>query len=1833
MTENLPPSDDASYIDIDIGDSVPLVTIPADSWIAAGRGNALRNAEQQRQQAVKALHAVLEQAPRLRTTLRNHLQENLQVDPEACGLYAGDSQATLLSFAARVLSSAVFANPFVEWSTWGLAHDSRYAAWTGRDWVRALNPLLLSLLADSRAAYWDVRMPGHAVSRRAYTQRHLGEHLRSTIELNYGLDRISEKASRLGQLDSSSQYAQLFWNHPGDPAELCPTALLVKPQADDAPWLLYRPAANNPIRSFQNQAALLRWSYEHRQLLWPYLATPLDREADTSFVDVRDMAVDGLAGLLDSALEESDRLTEKYLLQAARESATDPLDWSPLEAWETRRGIHPKEELPEQLKEQLDLLVSADDTLAAEELHFDSLDERLPLGWRKQRIERQEKLLADYLGDEVDPTSAKMTGLRQRQSLLDNQTEALQKLLTDLPDSLDSETWGQTYGETSRFEQLSQHFAQDLLLEARFQHLLGDLAPSRLAWVEHLIERPEPSLQRPVVANAVKLVIGERSWALTGYLAVRATPEDDSEAFDSAWLLHKSGHFGGLSVFADQTQLNNALLKTLYGAWPETLLESAWPQDAQALLKHLDETTEVPSIVMVPITTHVFDYLTQTQLALFTRTASSALQTLQQNLAISTNQARVQAFERLAQRNRTAHIHTKMQSLTHLDDAQRAQLAAAFEALRVAMLSSSRLLQRDLPERGLFARNKLHERLRQSFSVPTLPDITLDIADRTFKQRVPLPESGMANAYKLVVAFSPERSDVPLEKFLLWALDEDLTMRLGNARILFGDNTPAQMRQQLTLSYIANLVKELDLAGAYERQIVDAFKGLTDGSQWAAQLRQETLRAPFEQQLSIINLSRSANLDEEGQHLLERFCQEQQDTALTTTIDYFTLELMPGVAADGSSNRVDLSGVCVLQAETGPVLLLLPDAPNEQVISQYDSTENACRALEEMAYTEAMRSYLASLPLEGDASDHLSYINTAVLQKYTGFIGLGSRRQEPWAQFQANLQMGQLIVENRTSSRSQRDLFLEQAAIRHGRVYDYIKMAMSLVPLVGTTIALYDGWNAANASVEAFLRGDAREGIEHLNSVFLSMVDALLDLTPGSLAANSNAVARTSTRQRTLSTGIPLATVTRRSPSDPFIGYEAEAPAGRWVDHPAAYGTGVVQHAESLSDYIVRHGRYFQVEWDETYRTWRLKGTHARTYKQPVKLSETGHWQTHGSLSGRIIDNGLAGGGAYLGTLYNRGWQTLRGYLRPQPARLSPVEVVSSIDTGRLAQQARLQLTTDALNRAHGFRADRTRGTPADPATIKRALQEATDQLQAFVTFHEQSLDRLHTIRSQVRPAQYRAIYDDLGINLGRQHPKLLQRRRTQMHNCFHDLDRLLQTFDEITNNPLEHLRQLQRIHEELTAALGRLEAEVRRIGHIRNRLQRNNLTIYDQDIAALDMPLDPHGYRIVRLSSLAAGIFKPPSVESYDFLLMLRRVNREVLELRSALFSHGDLAAAGLSRAETHRFLLQLKQRYQRFVNHMLSWQDIFPDFFTAETTRQMRQELASLINEVDGALSASSPSKKIAGNRGRSRPRLFETVDQQLLIGHEISVDGQPTMVVNRTVNSETHTSYTRAPNGKWQPARTASAAPSGPLTSLVASANKRLADVPGQRSKLQQYKGLNMLPADLEDLAQGYAATLRDLAQDIVRKSADDLTDALQTLVQRLEQAADELTTFGRQLRIEQIKASQQPGISHLQYLHTQEQVDIHWSRTLEPARNKQGNPIEYLEEYRIDDRSTGTPLWYAHFHFKNTPGKGFARLEAGHLKLASEVNQGSGAWRGPITESQATALFGGLRPNPG
>ncbi|MBJ9978215.1 hypothetical protein IAE35_22380 [Pseudomonas sp. S75] len=1649
----------------------------------------------------------------------------------------------------------------------------------------------------SGTGFWHARMPGHAISRLAHARQLLHGHWSSSVSLHYGLGEVDARTYDSVELEPTGRYARLRWQAPEQPGVTSQAVLLVVPAEAGESWLLYWPQDAVAIRAFGDLPTLQHWALARRRTLWPSVPG-IELEADSARVQVQPLTGDGIETLLRSLLPTPD-------------TAQPRVQW----------------QLPSALSERLAALVEMDEQLAEEEIHFDALDSRLPLGWCRRRIDRQEQLLNAYLGGNGDPASAAMERLRAQQAKLDAQDAALQAMLAAMPEPFTAQSWSELQGESSRFEHLSTYLADNLLQEAEFQHLLGDLPAPHLHWVRTLVDRPEPSLQRGVVASALAVGVPGRTWKLTGLLMVQAASAQAIEPGDATVLLYKPGHDGGLLSFESEEQLFERLLATLQGAWPEALIDSLWPQDGAALIEHLARPGDSPKLRRVPILNHAFDYLAQTQLALLGEASLAIGTQWRWKIAISGNAARLQAFERLAERNRTDRLQTLLSPLAILDNAQRERLAKAFDDLRKAMRASDALIARDLPERGRFARSRLHEHLGKTYGLTRVSDIRLDIADRTVVTQVPLPESGFGQAYKQTITFSAERSEIPLQTFLLWALDDDLSQRLSDARVIFDDATlAADLQSHLDPPAIAQLSGTLDLAGAYEQTIIDAFKGAAEQTQWQAQWRQEVLRAPYECALKILTLSHPRSLDARGQAVLERFCQEQCTGCNAPSVRHHDLDLRPGTALDGTSHRVALSGIFLVEPDNGPVLLLMPDAPNGKVVTQHDDRQAACRSLEFMALDAPMRDYLAALPIDGEYDKHRSYIDQALLEQFCGFIEVGIARSESVAEVQARLLMGRLVMEHRASSRSKADLYMEREAIRHGRVYDYIKLALGFLPGVGALVALYDGWHAANASVEAFLRNDPAEGIAHLNSVFLSLADAAFDLgtalLPGSV--HTPAHARTLARQSQLAPRPPV--LTRRTRPQPFAGYASQSPSGRWKDHPEVHGRGVYRHVESNADYILHQGQHYSVEWDPTYRTWRLSGNALRTYKQPIRLNAQGAWESHGRVSGHLVDNGLGGGGAYLGRLYQRGWENLRAYLGRPPALLSPEDLLLEIDQGRLSAQSRLIASQEALRT---LVANQVPGSPLSDA-VRHARNAYGDQLQDFVNLHEQGLERLRGIRALAGNPQ-RRLRDGLAYNIAHQHPALIRLRHMQLFAHYEDVLRVQASIEAGPVDLLAQMKALRAQQRLLTQALGQMERELHRAAALKNRLQGANLTTYTLNLDALDLPLDPNSYRVVRLSIEAANVLQLPSALSGDLLLALRQVNRELTPLRSQLFSHQDLASAGLSRAQEHRFLLQVRARYQRFDSFLLSWQDDFPEFVTAQSTRPLRQELARLIEEVEQALAASAPVRRPPAVRhGPQRPRLFETVDQQLLIGREVSVDGEPRMVVSSGLPQEPGAMFTRSMDNRWQASTSAPAAPSGTLSSLLISAGKRLDEVPRQRANLQRYQQMNMAPASLQDLADGYATTLEDLARSVLREGADTLSPVQRALVQQVQRAASDLRLLGKRLRIDQIKALSEPTAAHLEYLHGEDQVRIRWSRVLEPAKNKHGQPSEYLEEYRIDDAGTGQALWYAHFHFRKRPASGFTRLEAGHLKLASQRNQRADAWRGVIDERQATALFGGLRP---
>lgn len=1823
----------------DIVKTLPLTGTPSPDQPLAGKGNLLTLARYTRDHSAKQLRSLLGDAPSLQHCVHRALLSHLQVDPYQCGLRHGDSKVTLLTFATYLLSGPVHANRFTGWSTWGFADTAAQSTMTVADWTRYLNPIVSAAKLHAARGYWDARMPGTTVSRQSHASNLLRKHFNSSLDIGYGLGTLDTSAWLQGS-QPLPHFAQLKWRLASGATLTSAVALLVGPGPDESRWLIYLPDRLDSVQVFSDLQRLRDWAFQNRSRLWsdPRSAVTTGTADD---IIIATLQGDGIDAQMAHALWHYQEIADHHLQQAIEQSTTGLLDLTHLQTWESQRSAMVRETLATSVATAIDEVTASDAALAKEEVHFASLEQHLPLGWRQALIEHQETLLEQYLGEDTEPESARVALLRERQAALDLLQDSHDSYLLELPDQVNATDLQASLGEKTRAEQITEGLCQALLKEARLQNTLGDLSATHLGWIEQLVDRPEPSLQRSVQACALQVSVAEHTWQLAGYMTFRNAPMDDDDSQDTSLLLYRPGQRGGLMAFHDEPALARCLLATLQGAWPDGLLESAHSSDATPLL---DALANAPSISFEhpPIYAHFMQHCVNAIVQALP--ANTPREQARQRLCISENRARATALARLAEKNRSSHIERHLTSLNHLDAGQLAKLADQVDALHNALGASANVLKTSLPSREQYTWHTLNEHLRSIFNVQDIPRITLDIADSVTVVKKVTGQSAMGGAgSRDVPVFSTARSDISLESFILVALDDERRLRLDNATVKFEPAGNSSLERALTPTYIADLITQLDAAGKYETRITNSYLGFEHESLWQVDWRHETLRAPYEVRLRLLALSKPATLDAEGQQLLETFCREQVETASARTIAYHSLVLRPGTAADGSSNQVGLSAIHVIKGVGTPVLLYMPEAPNGSVISQYASDVAACKALQSMVVDPKMARYLATQTQSGNPDVHESYIKTSLQKGFHGFIEIGPSHVETLPTHECRQDMGELIRAHRATSRSQTDVALGAPEVFDRYFFFGLRLALGLLPGVGTALALYDGWQAANAAVTAFGKGNLDEGLQHLVSVLQSFTDAILTLAPLAAApGNPTTAARLLTQKRQrLEPFRPVGNV-RKTPPSPFRGYEVELPAGPMTNVTLPQGAGVFEHAATKQSFIARNNAWYGVEWDPAYFTWRLKPQGNYTYRQPVRLSEQGIWETPGRLSGLLVDNGLAGGGGALTTLYNQGVGYWRLMLRRQPPQLTGMELAHDINDELKRIVVRMKSKEAALRSAKQAAAQATnegaQPTDAQLSAIVNARRQLSIELNQNLEFNTRSLARLREHRSTLNRSDYTRFTSLCEENIN-------ELSVLDMHLVS---DRFTLATDQV-RQAIDAIRSLQgsqvssalakrltqntlRANQEMVETL--LEVERLAIRHHarRKQLQGRVLSDYLTKVEKTGLTLDVTNARLVRASILSSTLFNTSALEHPQMGVFMAHFHEQGVALRSRLFSHVQLPQASLTRAQERSFLSSAQNHYARFLSHVTAWEDSFQGLLSTNETQSLRQLLRQLIAEIEDNLSRANalrPRVEVQPGRGPSRPRLFETVEGPL-IGNEYAEHGQSRMRINQPNSDQPHTVYARNEAGQWQLSTPGRAAPTQTISSLVETATARLDDIPRQQNRLRQYQTPQAIPVDLEDIAQGHAQQLRFIAERIRQKAGDSISPEQISLTQRLEAAAEQMQALGRQLRIAQTKTSSKPIVGHLEYLLEQKEVEVGWSRTLKPKLDRKGKPVEYLEEYHITDTSSQQPLWYAHFHFRQRPAQGFTRLEAGHLKLASERNLGDGAWRGSMNETQANQLFGNLRP---
>lgn len=1809
-----------------------------------GAGNPLHKASTGMTEITSALHALITQSPNLQQAIASALTQQWNIDPRVCGIQRDGTQVSLLEMSAYLIASPVFSNRFADgWTTYGVKHGASTAGLNGADWVRKINALNLGRsVAQEYSTYWAQRMPGHAQARLAHGEHLLQQHFTHSIELAYGLGQIDEHAWQQGL--TASTWAAIYWEHANSPRELAQATLLVQPQAEQDVWMLYRPGDTTVIRTFPDRAALDSELLAQRYTLWQGLPETPENDPQVERLVISPLHENAFSFALKQRALDHEHHALVLLEQACLEHEPGSLDWQSITDWEHGSGLRLVAPLADETTALILNTLRHEQQLAEEQLHFDALNPALPLYWRTSRIAAQQAALERYLGNDTSVTAPAMTTLRDLEEALKQLQEATSQRLEQLPDAPSAADWHDQLEGTRHVDFISRNLAQGLLAEARLQHALGDLNDAQLTLIETLATHPDYNPEQAVEVASLALVVGAQRWPLHGFLSIR--PSTDTQVQASNVMLYRSGQDGGLNVFADDTRLAEALLESLSGLWANALIESVGPASVETLLAALADSEAPARLESTPLTTDGFDHCVQMLINAAQPVDDTQTDApphyhiwLSAQLSIPRNEARTQALNAIAEQNRTENIANQFtHSLNHLSTEERSDLRACVQRYRHAMNASITCLQQSLPERSQFIRHKLTQQLRTDLGLSAIPHITVNLPDHVEMRREPVVGSGQPHATTPVYYPSEARSDITLEHLLLKAIDEDLQQRLNFMRVTFDPpETTAHLSNALTSTYLRRLDKMLDLGGTYEHAIIEAFNGKEGDTAMAREWRDEVLREPFALSLELLALSKPTRLDDTGHALLR--------DAAAGAIEWTPLILNPGVAADGSSQAVALSGVFLLHNRRhNTVVLYLPEAPNGRVVSQYPDPQSACQALEQMALNTTMLTWLATRPVAGDPERHRSYINQALRRSFSGFIAPGESQSLSLATHLSRLQMGRLITQHRQTARSQRELYLEDAAVLHNRVFDYIQLCLSFIPGAGVAVGLYDGWNASTAAVEAFMRGKHSQGVEHLNSVVLSIIDTLLDVAPGvgTLPGGRVASARAYTRLRqTQAQRVTLGKTASATAPDPFKGYEADTLVAA-IELDSA---GHLRNTFALNGkrYISRHGHHYEVQWDPTYNTWRLKGNALKHYKQPIRLSEDGVWESHGYLNGLLVEGGLQGAGPAFSRLYNNGWETVYGYIRRLRGNAieQPMDELRRIDR-ETKQQKRLH--TAALkhyNEVRGLGPDGSVGTPGTDAQIRSARQEAIRASKDFVEFHEGCLPALRRLKPTIGRRQFSGIWEEYLQNTARQNLTLIQLRTLELdtlRSIGRQLDRdIIRLINNLSGDPRQATMQLRHHretilsnHRQLLEQLQGLEQDTRRNMELRNKLRGNLLIQHDLKTAEImAYSLEPQAYQFARLHMMHSVLAHFDHVEDIDFLLFFNQLNVQGRALARTLHSHFQLPQADLSRVQYGEALRSFRDQYLTFISHLGSWSINFGNFIDATVATSLRADLTHLLADIDKAL----PNYQ-RPTRGTGRPstaRVFETEDQQLLIGREERIEGEQRMVVINAMDNGTTESFRQVDGNRWQsttPVIRRTIDPSR-INELQHRAREKLADIAAKKALLKGYMETDMAPASLQDMAEHFATNLRERARDLETALGDRATSDQQQLIQRLRDATKNLVSHGRELRIAKIKTTRQPNVGQLQFLHEQNAVEAQWGRILEPKKNSKGRPIEYLEEYEVIDLATNTVLWYAHFHFPQRPGSGFRKLSAGHLKIRHERNL-LNAWHGPIGEAEAMQFFGGLRP---
>lgn len=1791
----------------------------------------LQQASQRWRASREGLRELFAASPALRDTVNELLRQELQLDGEKTGLrFAATDDEPEHIVSLTDACAFVVQQPTLETDLdqrcdlTGIGADHPMYALTPLQLLEKLKSLDPRKSHEARwAAFWEARAPRSPVSRRTRATQLYRAHFEATAHTALA-HRIITAAhyKTLQQIIDSGPGALTVDDQPihteklalvlsNDSKVKLPGAWVVSvgDLATAAP-LLYLPGNSTSIQAFDTRAEMHTWLARQVQI-----PTGLPREI---------LRADYSAALDPMATGASDLFADRHHAQLDALSNTNK-DKPGIRAHGARSLVHV--DLIDHQRSSAIIVAAPPKPLAPnsdieteEKPLFGSLSAGIPLAIRQAALKRQREALEGLQDNDSDGS-----GYRECKEALKALETAEQASETAATSLLYRDSVLDVSAFNTAFETLRQAHRDGLYAEGRLQAALGQLDSAEHELLKAVLDSPVAA-ERDAEFTAASLtlaltetkdgIITTQSEQLKGALVIGRQAALSNRASTASLMLYWPGTGGGLQRFADRQTLEREVFRIADHDSDLSLQLS--PINADPLHHCLNEL--------------VADFEAKAGLLRGKPEQADALEILRQgclaHVQVPVHAARSLAFAHLLEQERSGTLAGHLPDwLIKLKTNERSGLKQNIEAYIAAMRESHTLMTLALEPRDDFTRRHLHARLRKDFSLEGHFSIQVELPDATKTEQI--PESGPAgNRKTTVIVPSKTRSKMSLEDLAQLNIDnvhsvlnDSLSQRLIFLRLevtatLKEDRT--RLLNGINLTYLRRVLPELDLPKAYEQKIHDAFRGAAGESEFVKQHRRESLIEPWRLMLKI--QSETARLQKHLSH--------DEAALLNTAIDADTAEawqangkrlvLLPVSLKVGGKDTpgegpVTLSGVSLIEEQlSGVTLLYLPDSHDGQFFRRYDTLEAARKGLFTLCGSDKWIEYLAGRALQGNVRAHVSRIGQAVEKNFDAIIEVGVRwpASTSLAAHLLDAHMGRLVEAHRGTSRSNDELFFERYALKGPRAFNYIKMALGMVPFVGSVLALYQAWTAANQATAAFLRGDVADGLAEVESMLLSLIDALMDLLPGEAVASTLArTTRALTQARQLHALLgniaALYGKTRREARHilaRFKHYEYEKPISLAGIEPGSHGLyrGIYRHADG--NFIERQGRLYQVELSRDSRSWRLSGNSRRTYKQPIALDETGHWDTWFGVYGTTLEGGLPGGGNVAGHLVD----SLAPYWPPAIRQRLPRWLVDR----DFRRHHRLTAAADDLAdqlQARGAQSDRVLNAyreapvanrpamwPAVEAACMGDIQLAKQRYQTLTELSELTHGRK---RREVMNMQGKAAW-----LLSDRYRRRAVHASHNVHFLTLKINVLRQVRDSLPYNTLARrlkiLEEIRVLRIEIVKQLEHMEALKEQVNLWYQRMLAKDRPKISALVDNLNTTHSDANLLYLKTSQRLEIVKKAGSPDDASWLYLLQMAEPLRRHIDRVLYDQYDMPNIMGTIAERNRMHQECVDASVEFRREMAFWTASYPQFFHMEVVEPLLEGIDRMAARARDSIN-KPPAPRVAG---RPLQRVFITDDNQLRHGVEQWDNVTQTRRYKSTGPGGYEEIYEQGADGKLRlsnPRPQVARSPKGlGLATLVTEAQQRLDDVTNYRAKVQRNANEGMLPVNLEHMMKGRAGELTTRAEDITAKSAQH------PIIQRLRDQASELLVEGRAIRTQRSLTSQKPTDGMLDDLINQNAVEIRKTRPIQQLADHQGQ-ANFLQEYEVWNltQEPAQLLWYVHFHYRSAT-RPLRKIERGHLKLPQD-----------------------------